>query len=105
MRLEPQSQGYLWGFMCRDPDAFATRLGSAARPELNGWYFHHNPVEYFDPYEILPNQYFDPAMSKAFHFAYQREYRFLWTPFHVQQTNGFKTLHLGPLTDIASFYS
>lgn len=30
-------------------DAFADRIRSATAEKLDGWHFHHNPVEYFDP--------------------------------------------------------
>ena len=62
----------------RDPTEFARRLKAAADAELADWYFHHNPVEYYDPYEETRNRYISSGMSKDFRFAYQREYRFSW---------------------------
>jgi hypothetical protein len=88
----------------RDPEAFAQRLELAVKLILDGWYFHHNPVEYFDPYEMPRNQYFDAAMCKDFRFAYQREYRFLWMHMGGQEAAGFKFLELGPLEGIADLY-
>jgi hypothetical protein len=88
----------------RNPKVFSERLALAARPQLNGWYFHHNPVEYFDPYEMGRHQYFDAAMCKDFRFAYQREYRFLWMHMDGQEASGFRFLELGSLNDIAELY-
>jgi hypothetical protein len=59
-----------------DGYVFAQRLDAAAKNELDGWHFHHNPVQYFDPYERRKDECFDAAMCKDFRFAYQREYRF-----------------------------
>src|SRR5262249_12464091 len=61
----------------RHPDEFAHRLKAAATT-LHDWYFHYNPVEYFDTHERLQHERIDNAMSKDFRFAYQRETRFLW---------------------------
>jgi hypothetical protein len=71
---------------------------------LDGWYFYHNPVEYFDPYEMSANQYFNAAMCKDFRFAYQREYRFLWMPMGGQEAEGFKFLELDLLKELAELH-
>lgn len=89
----------------KNPDEFTRRLEAAAKAQLDGWYFHHCPVEYFDPHERLPKQRIDNAMSKDFRFAYQREYRILWASFHGLSAEGFKFLELGPLGDIAELHS
>jgi len=89
----------------RDSDMFAARLETAAQKQLEGWLFHHNPVQYFDPYERHRNEYFDPTMSKDFSFAYQREYRFLWAHLGGQEADDFRSLDVGPLHDIAKIYS
>ncbi|WP_155738220.1 hypothetical protein [Pseudomonas putida] len=60
-----------------DVDGFALKLEVALARAMPGYLFHHNPVEYFDPYEGVKNQYYSHAMSKDFKYAYQREYRFL----------------------------
>lgn len=88
----------------RDPETLAQRLELAAKPELDSWYFHHSPVEYFDPYEPIRNQYFDATMCKDFRFAYQREYRFLWFPMGGQEATGFKFIEVGPLDGITELY-
>jgi hypothetical protein len=88
----------------RDPDEFARRLELAAKDRLDGWYFYHNPVEYFDPYEMPRKQLFDAAVCKDFRFAHQREYRFLWMNTIGREASGFINLELGPLTGIAELH-
>src|SRR5690606_23646640 len=62
-----------------DADEFAQRIDRAAREQIgNDWLFNWCPVEYFDPYEKHPKQFFDVAFSKDFRFSYQQEYRFVW---------------------------
>lgn len=87
-----------------DTDEFASRLQKSAEPVIGDWYYHHNPVEYFDPYEMGHNQYFDAAMSKDFRFAYQREYRYIWASLKEQEASGFKYLNLGSIEDIATIH-
>ncbi|HUD10993.1 MAG TPA: hypothetical protein VMS08_01160 [Candidatus Saccharimonadia bacterium] len=91
----------------RKPEIFADRLSSAAAAvaELKGWYFHHGPVHYFDPYEWKLDDPFLAPNSKDFRFAYQREYRFLWNPLRLNVSAvAIRTLQLGPLNDIAELY-
>jgi hypothetical protein len=85
----------------RDPPEFARRLEAAATA-LRNWYFHYNPVEYFDTHERRQNEYIDNAMSKDFRFAYQRETRFLWAGMG-RPAAGFLDLELGPMKDIATY--
>lgn len=87
-----------------DTDEFASRLERAAKQVIGGWYYHHNPVEYFDPYDVGRNQYFDAAMCKGFRFSYQREYRYIWTSLEGIEAGGFKYLELGSIEDIATIY-
>jgi hypothetical protein len=88
----------------KDPETFAARLKTAFASILPGWYFHHNPVEYFDPYERKRNEYFDAAMCKDFRFAYQREYRFLWFSQQGDDAVDFKFSEAGSLEDIAELH-
>jgi hypothetical protein len=88
----------------RNPEVFAERLAHAAQPQLSGWYFHHNPAEYFDPYEMDRHQYFDAAICKDLRFAYQREYRFLWIHMDGQEASEFRFLELGSLKNIAELH-
>lgn len=89
----------------KDAELFATQIEIAAATQLPGWYFHHNPVEYFDPYERLENEYIDNAMCKDFRFAYQREYRFLWFSQNGGVPDGFKFLELGSLGNLAKIHA
>lgn len=89
----------------KDGDEFVRRLEVAVADLLPGWYFHHNPVQYFDPYEKQRDEFFDAAMSKDFRFAYQREYRFLWFPENVEDANGFIYPKLGCLEDLVEFFN
>lgn len=87
-----------------DLDEFARRLDTAARAQLAGWYFHHNPVSYFDPYDIGRREHVDAGMSKDYLYAYQREYRFLWLPLRGGVTGDALFLAMGPLEDIAGVF-
>jgi len=88
----------------RHPEAFAQRLEIAANYYLDGWYFFHGPVQYFDPYEMSRKEFFDPGMCKNFCYAYQREYRFLWIHLDGKKASEFKFLDLGALNDVAELY-
>lgn len=83
--------------LIHNPKGFAGLLSRAASAQLPGWYFHHNPIEYFDPYEMIPNHGVTAGNSKDFAYAYQREYRFQWMPLNGQLTRGYIDLELGPL--------
>jgi hypothetical protein len=39
----------------KDSEEFARRLEAASIGQLDGWRFHHGPVNYFDPYEPSVN--------------------------------------------------
>jgi hypothetical protein len=89
----------------RKPGSFGDRLRSATASELPGWYFHDNPVLYFDPYEWKKDQPFHAPNCKDFRFAYQREYRFLWDPLALQVSGfGAWKVNVEPLNDIAELY-
>lgn len=90
--------------MIHNPAEFAQRIEKAAKIYLDGWYFFHGPLQYFDPYEMDRNEFFDPAMSKSFYYAYQREYRFLWVHQGGKEASGFHLLDLGDLNDVAKLY-
>ena len=74
----------------RRPEVFAQRLEAAAKAQFAGWRFHHNPIWYFDPYETRKHWDLYASMCKDFRFAYQREYRFLWSHLGGQAASGFK---------------
>ncbi len=85
----------------KNPNAFEKRLEEASKQKLPGWELHHFPVEYYDPYERLPNQRITAGMSKDFCYAYQREYRFIWIHKDGLEAKGFKFLNVGSIEDIA----
>jgi hypothetical protein len=89
----------------RDGKRFAERLQAASKEQLDGWYFHHGPVEYFDPYQMSRDQFFDAGMCKDFRFAFEREYRFLWVSLAGEEADNFKVVKLGPLEDIAEVHA
>ncbi len=87
-----------------DPAEFAKRLEEAGRSVFIGWYFHHCPVQYFDPYERIKNEAYDSAMSKDFQFAYQNEYRIIWSQMTAAPVDGFQFVDIGPAQDIMKMY-
>jgi hypothetical protein len=88
----------------KNPDQFAIRLEASTKSLLPNWYFHHNPVEYFDPYEPYKNQCLDPAMCKDFSFAYQMEYRAIWHPPDNESAKDYINVRIGSLEDICEIY-
>ena len=40
------------------PEEFAKRLEATGNSVFPGWYYHHNPVQYFDPYELREDEFF-----------------------------------------------
>ena len=91
--------------LIKEVDEFAKRLNSVVRERLKNWYFHCNPVGYFDPYNVKPNQKINPGAIKDFKYAYQREYRFLWDPLSpgTALTDILK-ISIGSLEDIATIH-
>lgn len=87
-----------------DPGEFARRLEAAGRAIFPGWYFLDCPVQYFDPYERMKNEFFNSAMSKDFRFAYQNEFRILWSQMSAGPINGFQFVDIGPAHDIMTLY-
>lgn len=88
----------------KNPEEFTRRLEQETKNQLPGWYFHHNPIEYFDPHAPIKNQYFSATMSKDFSYAYQMEYRFLWDPLNNGNAERHIEVILGPLKDICELY-
>lgn len=99
--------GYDSCLIIKNPEQFASRLEHEFNKHVHGWYFHHNPIQYFDPFEHVKNEYFSPTMSKDFSFAYQMEYRFLLDPLKpAEEINSLSEfeIELGPLKDICELY-
>lgn len=88
-----------------DPAKFERRLETAGRTAFPGWYFHSCPVQYFDPYERTENEFFNAAMSKDFRFAYQNEYRILWSQMTAAPVVGFQSVEIGPAHDLMTMYN
>lgn len=84
-----------------DPITFALRLAKASQAVISDCEFGHFNVEYYDPYELEPNQRPHPVMSKSINFAYQKEYRFFWALRQGDRPHPFVDVQLGPLEDIA----
>lgn len=87
-----------------EPEKFTTRLAEYGASAWPHWFFHHNPIEYFDPYDVKEREHVDPLMSKDFRFAYQREYRFIWLSPQGRDADHVRFLNLGGLHDIAELY-
>ena len=87
-----------------DPGEFARRLEEAGSQVFPGWHFHNGPVQYFDPYEQIENEHLNSAISKDFRFAYQNEYRFLWSQMSAAPVDGFQFVDIGPVQDIMTMY-
>jgi hypothetical protein len=96
--------GYNSCVIIKDPEQFAARLEASTKSLLPNWHFHHNPVEYFDPYEPYENQYLDPVMCKDFRFAYQMEYRVIWHPLDHGSAKDYIVVRVGSLEDICELY-
>ena len=87
-----------------NPAEFAKRLEEAGRSVFPGWYFHNGPIQYFDPYELTKNERLDSAMSKDFRFAYQNEYRIMWSQMTAAPVDGVQFVDIGPAQDIMKMY-
>ena len=87
-----------------DPEAFTSRLEAASRAAFPSWYFHHNPVSYFDPHEMGKNEYLDSSMSKDFSYAYQNEYRILWSQMAAEPVSGFQFVEMGDARDLVQVF-
>lgn len=96
--------GYDACVVIKNTDEFASRLEEGTKKQLPGWYFHHNPTEYFDPHAPIQNQHFGATMSKDFSYAYQMEYRFLWDHFNKGNAKEHIEVNLGPLYDICELF-
>jgi hypothetical protein len=83
------------------PDEFARRFEGHMKRVLSAWYFYHNPIEYYDPYEHDPTNDIMPGTSKDFLLAYQMEYRFCCFPSDGMDVRGDLECKIGPLEDIA----
>lgn len=88
-----------------DSEQFLRRVADAGRAIFPNWYFYHNPVEYFDPFEHGPSNLFSSAMSKDFRFAYQYEYRLIWQNLRGAPISGHQFLDIGNVSEIMKLYN
>lgn len=86
------------------PDEFTRRVESSGELIFPNWYFHHNPVQYFDPFDVKPKEYVSSATSKDFLFAYQNEYRLLWANIKGRPVTGDQFVTIGNASDIMEVY-
>jgi hypothetical protein len=86
------------------PEEFTNRVEMRGQAAFPGWYFHHNPVQYFDPYQIGRHERIDASMCKDFLFAYQNEYRILWAQLRAAAIDGARFISSGSIRDIAKLY-
>jgi hypothetical protein len=87
-------------FVIKQPEIFAGRISNAAKQFLPKYDFFHGPIQYYDPYNLGKNEFFDPYLSKNFSYAYQMEYRFIWFTKENIRTDNFIYLDVGSLKDI-----
>ena len=87
-----------------EPREFARRIGEAGKDVFPGWYFLDCPVQYFDPYERLKNEFFDAGMSKDLRYAYQNEFRILWSQMRATPIDRHQIVNIGPVYDIMTMY-
>lgn len=85
----------------RDANGFIERVKISSQIQLPGWECFFVPVHYYDPYVPSSNNPIDPAMSKDFHFAYQRELRLIWLPPAMEEFKPFHFIQIGNIEDIA----
>jgi hypothetical protein len=81
----------------KDTMRFANSLKARMEEFLPGWGFSYGGVNYQDPYHSVPK--LNIFFCKHFRYAYQKEFRFVWTP--TTKTGSLKPifLELGPLKD------
>lgn len=87
-----------------DSSEFSRRVEEAGKVLFPGWYYIDCPVQYFDPYELGRNEYIDSSLSKDFRFAYQNEYRILWSNIEGVPIHGFQFINIGSSHDIMTMY-
>jgi hypothetical protein len=90
--------------MITDPEEFFRRIYNAKEAQYAGWHFHHNPIQYYDPYEIYRDTYVSQAMSKDFKFSYQKEYRVIFSNHKNSDAPDWQILRIGNCRDIMQLF-
>ena len=86
-----------------DEVEFRQRMLRAFEKAKPGWWGNYRTVDYIDP--CLPKNAPDIYFAKHFKYAYQEEFRFVWTPWYpITQLSRF-TVDLGPLGDICEIFA
>jgi hypothetical protein len=85
----------------RDANSFIERVKISSQIQLPDWECFFVPVHYYDPYTPSSKPPIDPAMSKDFRFAYQRELRLIWLPPAMEDFKPFHFIQIGNIEDIA----
>jgi len=85
----------------RDGNSFIDRVKLSSQISLPGWECFFVPVHYYDPYTPNLQTPIDPATSKDFRYAYQRELRLIWVPPNTEDSKGFRFIQIGNIEDIA----
>jgi hypothetical protein len=81
-----------------DEMEFKRRMLGAFGKAKPGWFGNCRVVDYIDP--CMPKNAPDIYFAKHFRYAYQEEFRFVWTPPTPATRLSRFTLDLGPLGDI-----
>ena len=85
----------------RDANSFIERVKISSQIQLPDWECFFVPVHYYDPYTPSSKTPIDPAMSKDFRFAYQRELRLIWLPPAMEDFKPFHFIQIGNIEDIS----
>jgi hypothetical protein len=85
----------------RDANSFIERVKISSQIQLPDWECFFVPVHYYDPYTPSSKPPIDPAMSKDFRFAYQRELRLIWLPPAMEDFKPFHFIQIGNIEDIS----
>jgi hypothetical protein len=84
----------------KNPRLFIDRLINAGRRELPSFEGFAGGVKYFDPLLCDPSKV-DVSFVKHFKYAYQNEYRAVWSPKLSMEELPIKFIQLGSLGDVA----
>ncbi len=88
----------------RDPIEFVTRILEAVKKELPDWDGFGASVIYIDPVQPLDDQ-INVLTYKDFRYAYQKEFRIIWTPPDSAIKLDFINIELGNLEDCCDLIS
>jgi hypothetical protein len=90
--------------LIRSPDVYLSRLVEAMREAYPEWHCRWDHVRYVHPLQVNPSEVLLP-FTKHFRFAYQKEFRVVWTPPSGKAPLEQVFISLGSLEDIAELVS